>query len=758
MKKEDKVLHTIGYAIIDYDKFINWYNSDESFDWVNGRWKNHFYELQGSGLDASRIYDNICGCTYNLEDYTPNESGMKELKYKFSCARTRYSKWLRDRLDYAEMFEQKISVIYEDDQMYVILFGDTQAVIPKDSNCLTFKPLVDYSSQQYINIKNFKKLSEYNSEINENGLIDQNTSLVDMQTGLQKISEFEKAFKDRKKDIEDGKTKELEALQKEIEDKMAILNKRKEALMAELEAKKEELEIMKQQLEQKMFILETEIYAIRCYLGEVVDFIHLRKGKNADLEQPLVMLQKLRYLDEELGKLDALYNFSIDDLKYFEQLVQRDDNIVNNFLPTQKCVCLVRLSKTGIRLSSSDTFANVLDVYKDEHGSKIGILIRDGENVYMTWTDEDKIEIKEDMFYRPGIKTYSVEDSDLIEKTQSTKEEIASRYFLFNILLGASSGEYTEPILTLNPKANLYIPSEYVIYSTADAWLEDNRFGVLSDIVERVNECTKVGDNVITCQSLFPESYSGKYHTGRWENVRGRGDRNITHDVSAHDGQIYPINCIDYCDSSIEITTDKAYKEKHSRWVAGEIEEWYTDEVKECRFYFTNNDTFETVEAKIDKWLEREGITRENITDRKEYITKRTYISLSKSNMDYIYNGGRYTERQREARANFSIYSDEYVNVELMNSEWIKYFLTTRKIGKCFGSLRFADFNYVVFYLNKMLKLVVEREKEEYELISQYVDLTKYPEWMVSLSEWKISTGHHKIGTRYAKQFAKTLN
>ena len=49
-------------------------------------------------------------------------------------------------------------------------------------------------------------------------------------------------------------------------------------------------------------------------------------------------------------------------------------------------------------------------------------------------------------------------------------------------------------------------------------------------------------------------------------------------------------------------------------------------------------------------------------------------------------------------------------------------------------------------------------EKEEYELISQHIDLTKYPEWMVALSEWKISTGHHKIGARYAKQFAKTLN
>ena len=579
-----------------------------------------------------------------------------------------------------------------------------------------------------------------------------------MQQTMCKFKEFEDKFDTYKSDIKNGKVKELEALQKELDDKMTALNKKKEEMLAELESRKEQMELMKQQMEQKLFMLETEIYAIRCYLGEVVDFIKLRKGKNASICQPLVMLQKVRYLDEEMGKLGALYNFSIDDLEYFEQVIRDNDIVMNNFLPAQKCICLVRLSKTGLRLSRSETFANMLDLYRDEHGKKIGILIRDGENIYMCWTDEEKISIKEDMFYRPSIKTYEQEDEYLADKAESSQYEVASRYFLFNILLGASSGEYNEPILTLNPKANLYVPSEYVIYSTADAWIEDNRFGTLSDIVNKINEHTKVGDSIITCQHLYPENYSGHRANGAWENARGRGDRNITHDVSASDGAIYKINCIDYEGSILKIVTDQIETKRYTKWVAGQLKETFREEVLDIDFWYTNKDTDETIETKLARWLDNHGLTYDNIAERELSKYKRTYISLSKCNMDYVYNGGRYTERQRESRANFRIDEDEYVNVELMNSEWIKYILTTRKIGDRFGSNRHMDFNYVVFYLNKMLKEVVEREKEEYKLISQHVDLTKYPEWMVALSEWKVETGHHIIGPRYAKQFAKTLS
>lgn len=45
--KNDIKLSTIGYADIDYDKFIEWYDSDAAFKWCDGRWSNTFYKLQG---------------------------------------------------------------------------------------------------------------------------------------------------------------------------------------------------------------------------------------------------------------------------------------------------------------------------------------------------------------------------------------------------------------------------------------------------------------------------------------------------------------------------------------------------------------------------------------------------------------------------------------------------------------------------------------------------------------------------------------
>lgn len=43
--------------------------------------------------------------------------------------------------------------------------------------------------------------------------------------------------------------------------------------------------------------------------------------------------------------------------------------------------------------------SNVLDTYKKFHGKQIGILIRNGENLYVGWTDEEKVRIKDENVY-----------------------------------------------------------------------------------------------------------------------------------------------------------------------------------------------------------------------------------------------------------------------------------------------------------------------------------------------------------------------
>ena len=56
--------------------------------------------------------------------------------------------------------------------------------------------------------------------------------------------------------------------------------------------------------------------------------------------------------------------------------------------------------------------SNVLDTYKKFHGKQIGILIRNGENLYVGWTDEEKVRIKdENVYLKPETREDSLEES-----------------------------------------------------------------------------------------------------------------------------------------------------------------------------------------------------------------------------------------------------------------------------------------------------------------------------------------------------------
>lgn len=110
------------------------------------------------------------------------------------------------------------------------------------------------------------------------------------------------------REVEDGTNVELRTLKEEVERAMAAMEAKKEALMTKLSAQKEELEEKVEQMNDQIYLLESQIYAICCYMGETVHFAKIRSGKNAADTEPVVLYQKLRFLDEELGRLTSIYN------------------------------------------------------------------------------------------------------------------------------------------------------------------------------------------------------------------------------------------------------------------------------------------------------------------------------------------------------------------------------------------------------------------------------------------------------------------
>lgn len=762
MAKNIKELERKGYLQIEYDTFAEWYLSPLNIEWMMNSWSELFYHLQGEIEKIHNIHsDYTCDCNFRSDDRQQFQQSTIE---KFNKNAPKYLAGLKAHLDYCNEFKQRIPVVYMHEKFYLIRFGNTGYIIPTDALGHTFIPLKDYTQLSVAEVRALKASSlEENPTTDEKSTNLATVTHAQLSTAQANLKSQIDSINNEMDDIKEGKHEEVQELQQQIEQLKQEMETKKEALLSQLNAKMQQFEEMKKQLNQQIFVLDSEIYSIRCFLGEVVDFACLRTGSHADINTPVVLYQKIRYLDEEMGKICSFYNIEAEQLDMFERLIAQRDDVFNTFLPAQKSIALVRLSKDGERFTYSERYHNMLDRYELEHANTIGILIRDGDHLYLGWTDDTRVNMREDMFYAPGVTTVSaVDDSSNAKKiADSNMTAVVSRYFIFSILNGILHGNYENTLLSLPKDVNLLQPNEYVIYSTGDGWLEDNRFGSAADIINKCNSDIQLGDNIITVQSVRPYRSQNFYQS--YCNDRGIGDRNRTHDVSAHDKTIYPINLINHEGSTITYYRKPEKEEMEPSKCHPSRKVYKPDEVVEDKLYLDEKTKLSEWKSFFDNTIARFNYSREQVFVVGEpeltNIETHYYVSLLKRNSDcdYVYNGGRYTERQRESRANFELDPSEFINVEVMNSEWIKYLLITKKVNGVRIGGREINYNYFIPYLNRMMDHVKQREREESDLISKHLDLSEHPEWMVDLSEWKIETGHHKIGVRYAKQFAEYL-
>ena len=126
-------------------------------------------------------------------------------------------------------------------------------------------------------------------------------------------------LKNEIEDVKNNKNEELAKIQKEIDEKMNELNAKKEVLMSELKDKMKTYEETVKQLKQQIYMLKVDIYSIRCYAGDTIELIKIRNGNNADELTPLVINQKILYLDEDLAKVLSIYNTQIYTSKQIPQ-------------------------------------------------------------------------------------------------------------------------------------------------------------------------------------------------------------------------------------------------------------------------------------------------------------------------------------------------------------------------------------------------------------------------------------------------------
>lgn len=740
--------------IINLEAYLAWYASltyeqaKELCDTISATMPSYKWSPEKNALEKAFMVSTWVNCPV-----------METLQYKWNTLNATTTAEYRNFFQFATDYDLNISIGCWVDNSYAYLYiGNPKkgVIILNPEKYLERIEPTDYSNLTPAQLRAQLGVSE-TSQGDANLVPAEARASLTIAGTKEQLSEREEqlnALRQEIKKVENAETGELAEIKAAIEKMRQELADKKAAMMAELNAKKAEMEVIKERLELQIYLLDSQIYAIECYAGEIVKFAQLRKGKNAPDTEPLVIHQKLRFLDEELGKLASLYTIDWSNMGLFEQFLRESPLALDTFAPNDKCVVLVRLSRTGKILGANTEYANVLDRFDYYHGKTVGIIIRNGENLYLGWTDETRIHIDDDLIVSQVIETQTPDTFDSMskweqeryienQKAERTKvmDGIVSRTFIYNILQGVVDNT---DLLSLPAGTKLSEPSDLVVYSVADKWLQDNRFGNFTDIVDRCNKTVNKGDVLLTVQHLTAiEAGSGygwanhRYGDGKWENPRGRGERNRTHDCSVKDCTLYPANLIEY-DEPIEMVHYTAPDGKTDNgWVAQ----------KDGRKLFTG----------ADGKLHMEGLT-EGCVVLNEYTARKRHVFVSVEKTDSVYVWSRDRKPDKPARANFEVYEDEFINLSFMNSVWLETVITSKNLGNWRVGNQKVDYAYAIRYLKTAMEHVRNREGNESELILAASGLDNLPaNWQVKLSEWKMNKNVRKINEYQAKRFAKTL-
>lgn len=771
----------IGYADFDFEGFCSWKdnfipenNKMANPSWVDDHWQNYFYERQELFKDCLNVMDS--------HDF--KKSSIDDLKAL---------------LTHLEEIGEKLWLFYYDDTACIIGYENRQFLM----NSAFVKPeyLRDYSELTGSEIKSLT------GQISGAGLLPSVIEENSVKTLTDKKSEAEQALKDARNEIRAKEDEIRQEMHKKIEEMKALM-----------QGKLDELNEKVEQYQKEIFILESQIYSIRCYTGEVIKFHKIREGKPAPKEEALILYQKIRFLDEELGKHVSIFDFNGEDDTRLIYLLKIRDDIAEPLAPGKKSLTILRTSRTGKFVGANEKVDNMLAEYELYHGKQLALLLRDGENLYIAWCDADNIVINEEnAFYSTTKQTEErAEGADsAINNAETGIHEALSRYYLLAILQGMIDAknilDFPEPVNVLDPA------QKYVIFSLAEGWIAENKYGTFAEMLEKSRKnSVKKGDDIITILRLSPNR-EGKYK--KYSNDRGIGYRNRTSETSLAGKTVYPVNLIlndaivEYAFEAIEVTefigaeeinctrdgvttrekcpciqysvtnnvlftgqgtaefgfeTYKEMKAQHRDLVQATIN--HEDALGNA--YNAIPDLFYKDECGAEHKYHKQTYDYWNkkplqVTDKQLYCKRITECRIVKevphTFVSVEQNGyGSYSNNFKNTtyHVNLEVYEDEYFPLTFFCSSWINEVIQNGNIGNLSfpgASPSFAD---MLPYLHKMLEHLKEREEAEKDMLlaaggKSFVEANS--DWDAILCEWKIVNNVHTMSLSRAKKFVKEM-
>lgn len=310
---------------------------------------------------------------------------------------------------------------------------------------------------------------------------------------------------------------EIENLKAQMEAKISAMYEMQAQMMSELQAKIE-------RYQHELLVMRTDLTAFEYRHGLTIDFTRITSGECAPVEQPIVVYQKLIYLDEDLPRFEKLYDVDAGSL---EVALKHSPALLEHICPTNKGVSFLKMRNASGKFELNNT---VMKFIEDTMPNQIGVLVRNGENTWLTWLDSDKVSFSQDSFASISSQ----------EKEPSVKL-IQSRYYVFSIILGLiERGEMLQ--LDHVPVDVFSDPS--IILSNADSQITDSTYIELGALLHTLNDYSKPDDPIFILNSFTDQA---KYHSyyGGGTTERGRGDNALTNDTSVKRG-VNKIRGIDY--------------------------------------------------------------------------------------------------------------------------------------------------------------------------------------------------------------------
>lgn len=327
---------------------------------------------------------------------------------------------------------------------------------------------------------------------------------------IEKVSNFEdEAFT--------AQLAEINNLKAEMEAKLTAMYEMQAKMMAELQEKIK-------CYEHELLIMRSDLTAFEYRNGLTVDFMNIHKGANAPVNQPIIIHQKLIYLDEDLPRLKDLYDVNSGSL---EVAIKHSPALLEHICPTSKGITFLKMRNSAGCYELNNT---VMEFVRDVMANEVGVLIRNGENTWLTWLDSKDISLSADSF--------TSKSSD----EETSLSLLQSRYYLFNLIMGLIE---RNEILQLDHVPTNMFNDPSIIWSNADSQITDSTYLELSKIIPILNRYSKVDDPIYVLNSFTDSATyeAGGYGGGTTE--RGRGDNALTDNTSVKKG-LSKIKGIDY--------------------------------------------------------------------------------------------------------------------------------------------------------------------------------------------------------------------